>query len=164
MSDVVMSFSPPLDFIARQQGTFRRALEDFSGLWRRFIPIIEAMEADWFATQGDGQWPPLAESTKARKIAAGFSLLPLITDERPDSLHQSLLDPNRAARIEPEMLIWETLVPYAHFHQDGGEVDGRPPQRQVIPDPLPVEHRRRIESATVSWLNEQAALAFRGAL
>lgn len=155
-----MVFRPPLEFIIRQQGAFRRALEDLSGLWRRFIPIIEGMEAEWFATQGEGAWPPLAESTKARKLAAGLSLLPLITDERPDSLHQTLLDPNRAARVEPQMLVWETVVPYAHFHQDGGAVAGRPPQRQVIPDPLPLQHRRRLEAATVSWLNEQAALAF----
>jgi hypothetical protein len=155
-----MVFRPPLEFIVRQQGRFRRALEDLSGLWRRFLPILSAMETDWFESHGEGAWPPLAESTLRSKAAKGYSLEPLITDERDDSLHQTLIDPNRAARIEPGMLIWETEVPYAHFHQDGGEVEGRPPKRQVIPDPLPLQHRRQIESATVSWLNEEAAIAF----
>lgn len=159
---VEMVFRPPLDFIVRQQGAFRRALEDLSGLWRRFLPILEAMELDWFTSQGQGAWPPLAESTLRQKAARGYSLQPLITDGRPSSLQATLTDPNRAATIEPEMLIWGTGVPYAHFHQDGGSVEGRPPQRQVIPDPLPLVHRRQLEAATVSWINEAAALAFGG--
>lgn len=161
MSDVTMHFSPPLEFIIRQQGTFRRALEDMTGLWRRFVPIISAMERRWFESHGDGAWPELAPATVKQKAARGFTADPLRTDDRPESLYQTLIDPQKAARVEAHALIWETTVPYAGYHQDGGSIPGRPPQRQVIPDPLPLADRRLLEAATVSWINEAAAQAFR---
>lgn len=153
-------FQPPLAFIEAQQGAFRHFLEDLSGLWRRFIPIVSDIEQRWFESEGGGAWPALAESTLARKAALGYSAKPLRTDDRPESLYRTLVDPNQAARVEASRLVWETDVPYAHWHQDGGTVPGRPPQRQVIPDPLPLADRRLLESATVSWINEQAAAAF----
>jgi len=155
-----MTFTPPLKFVERQQGRFREVLEDLTGLWARFIPIVEAMELSWFESEGQGAWPPLAESTLRQKAAKGFSLAPLRTDDRAESLYRTLVDPQQAAQIGPRSLTWGTSVPYAGYHQDGGEIAGRPPQRQVIPDPLPLENRRQLEAATVSWLNEQAAIAF----
>lgn len=160
MADVQIVFRPPLDFVARQHGAFRRQLEDLTGLWRRFIPLVAAMEAQWFASHGDGAWPPLAESTVKRKQARGLSLEPLRSDDRQGSLYDTLVDPQLAAVETAHSLIWSTGVPYAHWHQDGGSMAGRPPKRQVIPDPLPVEHRRQFEVATVSWVNEAAAAAF----
>ena len=157
---VTLVLQPPVEFILRQHGAFRRALEDLTGLWERFVPLVAAMEERWISSRGDGSWPDLAESTLASKQQRGFSLEPLRTDDRPESLYRTLVDPQQAARIGPGSLIWETDVAYAHFHQDGGDVAGRPPQRQVIPDPIPLADRRTFEAATVSWLNEQAALAF----
>ena len=160
MADVNMVFQPPLAFIARQQGHFRMLLGDLTGLWRRFIPLLSQMERRWFESHGEGAWPELAESTLERKRAAGFTLEPLRTDDRQGSLYDTLIDPGLAAAEGPNSLVWGTGVPYAHWHQDGGTVPGRPPKRQVIPDPLPVEYRRQFEAATVSWLNEAAAAAF----
>jgi hypothetical protein len=160
VSSVELVFQPPLAFVERQYGAFRRQLEDLTGLWRRFIPLVTAMEEAWFASHGDGAWPPLADSTLRSKTARGLSLEPLRTDDRQGSLYDTLIDPQLAAEVNPGSLVWSTGVPYAHFHQDGGSVAGRPPKRQVIPDPLPLEWRRQFESATVSWVNEAAALAF----
>jgi hypothetical protein len=157
---VTMTFQPPLEFIQAQQGLFRHLLEDLTSLWARFVPLIADMERRWFDSQGEGGWPPLAEATLERKRAEGFSALPLRTDDRQGSLYDTLVDPGLAAEPFGDRLVWSTGVPYAHWHQDGGSVAGRPPRRQVIPDPLPVEYRRQFEQATVSWLNEQAALAF----
>lgn len=162
MGEVTLTFQPPLTFIAAQQGRFRQLLEDLSGLWERFIPLVSQMEKDWFESQGDGAWPDLAESTLRQKAARGYMADPLRTDDRRGSLYDTLIDPQLAADIGPRSLVWSTVVPYAGYHQDGGTVPGRPPKRQVIPDPLPVEDRRRFEQATVSWLNELAARAFRG--
>jgi hypothetical protein len=160
VSAVELVFRPPLAFIERQHGAFRRQLEDLTGLWRRFIPLIVGMEEAWFASHGEGVWPPLAQSTLDRKRARGYSEEPLRTDDRQGSLYNTLIDPQLAADINPGFLVWSTGVPYAHFHQDGGTVPGRPPRRQVIPDPLPLNWRRQFEAATVSWLNEAAAIAF----
>jgi hypothetical protein len=160
MPAVRLEFQPPLAFIERQHGAFRAILEDLTGLWARFIPLLSQMERRWFESHGEGAWPELAESTLERKRAQGFSLEPLRTDDRQGSLYDTLTDPQLAAAAGPHTLVWSTGVPYAHFHQDGGSTPGRPPQRQVIPDPLPVEYRRQFEQATVSWLNEAAAAAF----
>lgn len=160
MTEISVVFQPPLEFIGRQQGAFRRSLEDFSGLWRRFTPIVAEMERRWFDSHGNGGWPALAESTLERKAAEGLSLEPLRTDDRPGSLYDTLTDPQLAAEPGPTRFVWSTGVPYAHWHQDGGTVPGRPPQRQVIPDPLPLADRRVLEAATVGWINEQAAAAF----
>lgn len=157
---VRMEFQPPLAFIERQQGDFRRRLQNLLPLWQRFIPIISRLERAWFESHGAGAWPELAESTLERKRAHGFSLEPLRTDDRQGSLYDTLVDPQLAADVGERQLVWSTGVPYAGFHQDGGSVPGRPPQRQVIPDPLPVEYRRQLEQATVSWINEQAAAAY----
>lgn len=157
---VTMTLQPPIEFIVRQQGAFRMLLSDLSGLWRRFIPIVAEMERGWFESHGQGAWPDLAESTLRQKRAHGHSLEPLRTDDRQGSLYDTLVDPQLAAEIEGDRLVWSTGVPYAHFHQDGGTVPGRPPQRQVIPDPLPLADRRRLESATVAWINDAAARAF----
>ena len=53
---------------------------------------------------------------------------------------------------------WGTDVPYAHFHQDGGSVAGRPPQRKVLD--IRVEDRRKLEAAMVTWINGVSRLTF----
>lgn len=159
-STVRLVFSPPLEFIERQHGAFRRELDNLAGLWERIIPVMVEVERDWFDTHGQGAWPDLAEATLERKQAAGFSPEPLRTDDRQGSLYDTLTDPQLAADAGARELVWSTGVPYAHWHQDGGTVEGRPPQRQVIPDPMPVSYRRQFEQAMVSWLNAAAAAAF----
>lgn len=160
MSTVRIEFRPPLAFIERQQGHFRRLLEDLHPLWDRFLPVIAAFERDWFESHGKGAWPALADSTLDRKRAAGYTLEPLRTDDRQGSLYDTLTDPQLAAEVGRTRMEWSTGVPYAGYHQEGGAVAGRPPKRQVIPDPLPVEYRRQLEHATVSWINQAAADAF----
>ena len=144
-------FSPPLEFIARQAGLFGALLRvEMGALWEGFKPIMGAMEEEQWATHGQGEWPPLAASTLARKTSGEMMV-------ETGDLKDSLVDPNRAMRVQGMSAEYGTNVSYAHFHQDGGSITGRPPQRRVIPDPVPVERRRELEVVMVAWVNRISA-------
>jgi hypothetical protein len=83
---VTMVFQPPVEFIVRQSARFRHELEDLSGLWDRFEPLMSDLEERVFSTQGFGQWPALAESTRRQK---GSSEIMVETGD----LRSSLVDP-----------------------------------------------------------------------
>lgn len=163
---VTVVLDPPIEFILRQTGRFRQQLMQLDGLWERLIPLVAGMEREQFETHAHGAWPPLAESTirdRSRGGTEGSVYYDILV--RTGRLRDSLIDPAAAARTTERALIWETSVPYARFHQqspddDYGFVAGRPPKRQVIPDPIPVDTRRRFETETVRWINDVAAGTF----
>lgn len=144
---------PPLEFILRQSGAFRRALLVLTPLWERFEREMSAIEAERFDSEGYGEWPPLAESTISDRARRGFAAGPIL--QRTRTLRDSLVDPARASRTTPRTMTWGTDVDYAIFHQDGGSTPGRPPRRTVLD--LRVQDRRRLETQMVSWVNEIAA-------
>ena len=144
-------FEPPIEFILRQTGRFRRELENLIPLWERFKVVMEDVERSRFDSEGHGDWPPLAEST--RRYRDGQPLL-----VQTGALRESLVNPGQAADTGPLRMSWGTDVPYAHYHQDGGTIAGRPPQRKILD--IRVEDRRRLEREMVSWINETAALTF----
>lgn len=150
---VSVVFQPPLEFIAKQFGRFHSELSDFENLWDRFEVRMEDIENEQFDTQGQGQWPPLAESTLAQKSAHGWPLDPLI---RTGELKDSVTTTSRAAKRHGQSMEWGTDVPYAGYHQDGGYVAGRPPKREIIPDLNDATYRRGFEQDMVSWINEAA--------
>lgn len=150
---VQLRLEPPLDFILRQHGRFRAALLNFGPLWHRFGRVMAEFEEQWFASHGRGEWQPLAESTLRYKT--GPDIL-----RETDALYESLTDPASALRASAQEASYGTDVEYAHWHQTGGYVAGRPPQRQVLPDPIPVDLRRDLEREMVAWINEVAAATF----
>lgn len=152
---VSVKLEPPISFIRAQAGAFRRDLSNLIPLWDRFERELSAIGQERFDTRGYGEWPALAASTLAQKAAHGFPLDPLI---RTRTLEESLTNPALAAVKGPQQFSWGTDVEYAHFHQDGGDTPGRPPQRKVLD--LRVEDRRRLEREQVSWLNERARLTW----
>jgi hypothetical protein len=153
---VTIELRPPVAFILKQSGAFRLALEDLQPLWELFKPVMGQLEQELFDSQDDGAWPPLADSTLRQKAAAGYPPDPLV---RTGDLMDSLVDPNRGALAEgPQEMTYGTEVEYAHWHQDGGSIPGRPPQRPIID--LKVEGRRRLEQAMVIWLNEVSRLTW----
>lgn len=155
---VSLELSPPLEFIEAQMGEFGRELTDFTGLWERFADTLEDTEHERFATEGFGQWPPLAPSTLAEKTRLGFPITPLV---RTGALEQSLTNREISMRLTPHSMSWGTDVPYAKYHQgyrDDASAptdEGRPPVRKVLD--IRVEDRRRLESSMVGWINEVAA-------
>lgn len=148
--------SPPVPFILRQTGTFKRNLLNLSPLWDKFKPVMSAIEQERFDTEGHGQWPALADSTIQDRLKHGYSAGPIL--QRTRDLADSLIDPNRAAQTGPRHMIWGTDVAYAHYHQDGGTVAGRPPRREILD--IRVDDRRKLEQAQVQWINEIAARTF----
>lgn len=139
-------FRPPLEFILRQSAAFRHQLEDLDGLWDRFEPLMSDLEAQQWDSHGFGEWPPLADSTLRQKTSGELMV-------ETGALRDSLVDPASAAKRSARQLEWSTDVPYAGFHQEGGD---DLPQREVIPDPFPVDWRRRFERETVSYVNDAA--------
>lgn len=147
---VTIQLVPPIQFILRQTGAFQRALFDFSGLFEAFKPVMAEIEQEQFSSHGHGAWPELAESTLRYKKGDGIL-------RETNTLYDSLVDPNVAMRVGARSAEYGTSVDYAHWHQTGGTTPGRPPQRQVIPDPLPAGMRQRLEVVMIRWINEIAA-------
>jgi phage gpG-like protein len=148
---VEIQLEPPVGFILRQAAAFRRSLENLIPLWERFSDTLDEIEQEQFATHGHGAWPPLAESTIEQKSKHGFSLDPLI---RTGTLEGSF----HALTFGPVEFSYGTDVEYAHWHQDGGYVAGRPPQRKVID--LTTDDRRKLERDVVRYVDEAAARTF----
>lgn len=148
---VSLVINPPVEFILKQSGAFQRALvTEMDAMYEMFKPVLGEMEAEQWASNGHGEWPPLAPSTVARK---GHSTILVDTG----ALRASLVDPGSAMRIMGVDAEYGTNIGYAFYHQDGGYVAGRPPQRQVIPDPIDVSIRRQLETLMVRWIDLLAA-------
>ena len=150
---ITLTLVPPIEFILKQSGEFRHALDDLLPLWELFEPIMEEIETEQFDTEGHGSWPALAESTLRQKEGGAILV-------RTGELKASLTGAGAASTKTPKTMTWGTDVAYAHFHQTGGYVAGRPPQRQVIPDPFPPEDRQKLEAAMVTYVNLAARATF----
>lgn len=149
MANVTIRLSPPVEFILRQSGAFRRSLDNLEPLWDRLKPVMSEIEQEQFESHGHGDWPPLAESTLRYKQGPDMMV-------ESGDLKSSLVDPGRAAESGPRQMVWSTDVPYAHYHQEGGSVPGRPPQRVVL-EVRTEDRQGKIEPSVVRWVNEVAA-------
>lgn len=107
------------------------------------MPVLVETEEEQWATGGRGAWPALSPNSKPG---------PALMVQSGDLL-DSLTSP-AAAEMGAMSMSFGTDVFYAGFHQTGTE---KMPARQVIPDPFPVESRRKLEREMVSWLNQVAA-------
>jgi phage gpG-like protein len=141
-----VTFNPPVEFINKQIGGFRRKLEDLIPLWTMFKPEMERIEAERFDAEGYG-WAPLAPATLEDRARQGFPPGPIL--HRTGELRDSLVNPARAADMTPDTLTWGSDVEYAGYHQDGTP---RMPQRKVID--IRVEDRRALERQMIRWINE----------
>lgn len=71
------------------------------------------------------------------------------------TMRAAMINPN-SLQITPRRLKYEPDVPdYAILHQEGGEIEGRPPQRKMVQ--LPMEVRHSWDAIFVSWLNDLRA-------
>lgn len=99
--------------------------------------IYHQSQRDRFASasEEDGTWKPLAPSTVKQHAAIGDSPPHILhlTGDLEDSLQRSHED--HVLEITDNSVIEGTNNEYAHFHQTGGDVAGRPPQRTVYVPP-----------------------------
>jgi len=149
---VSLTLRPPIEFIQRQSGAFRRHLRNLEPLWDRFKPIMSEIESKRFDEEGPG-WAALKESTIRQKAAAGYPLDILI---RTGDLRDSLVEEGRAAKTSAMQMEWGSDVSYAGYHQDGTP---KMAQRKVI-EIEDVEGRRKLERAMVGWINQVARETF----
>lgn len=143
-------------------------LDDFEQLWEDYALVMVQTEEEWFASEGGGTWPPLAPSTVRDKIRDGYPADTLI---RTGDLLESLTDPAVAMEIGQgrstlgtftrNSMTWGTGREYAHFHQHSDPVTGeprdygsQPPERQVIPWPLPAHTQATLEAANEAFVRE----------
>jgi len=153
-------------------------LGDMEDLWARYAEVMVSTETEWFASNGDGTWPPLASDTVRDKELGGW---PPETLVRTGAMLEWLTDPLLAMDVSQgrstlgtfteSAMTWGTSVAdergrergreYAHFHQHTVEgtmmpfdYGGRPPERQVIPWPLPLSTQSQMRDADEAWVEE----------
>lgn len=143
---------------------FTERIADMELLWLDYGDILARFEAEWFASEGRGAWPPLAESTLKWKLAHGYPADPMI---RTGNLLESLTNQERAMEVGQgrstlgtftrDSFSWGTDAKdergreYAHFHQDG---EGKNPVRQVIAWPLPADVEAELDNANRRFVDE----------
>lgn len=104
-------------------------------------------EAAWFASDGRGEWPHLAEATVAYKQREGMPSQPLV---RTGALLRSLTAQRGASSrrtVTAKQMRFGTRVPYAVFHQEGRGV----PLRRVLV-PVDLRTRRRMVADVRDYL------------
>jgi phage gpG-like protein len=135
----------PLGFDVDQRGAGKAAVDlhrmgergsDVRRVSEKVRSVYRRSEERRFDTQGQGGWPPLAESTRARKQQQGLDPRILRATEM---LYRSLTSVRARGQVDeraPSEFRFGTTLPYARFHETGKGV----PQRKLI-DLQPSERR-----------------------
>lgn len=112
---------------------------------------------DWEETrflefsEGNGDWPDLAPSTKLRRAykqgyrrgrhprgeptaleKASNMFFPILRDTEALLESVPVGGPDNEIVIEADGVTSQSTIPYGHYHQEGGSIAGRPPQREFI--------------------------------
>lgn len=98
---------------------------DMRPAWDALRDRFVAYEADWFDSEGRGDWPPLSRDYAAWK-ARHYPGKPIL--RRDDTLYDSVTRPDIDVR-EPAFAVFGTGDPVAVYHQRGTD---RMPARRVI--------------------------------
>lgn len=106
--------------IAESRAPLQRLAERLSHLewfWAEVVEAFTSREQRWFASSGDGGWPPLSPTYAAWKatVAPGQPLLVLSGDMR-----DQLTSPEKTVLFtSPRMIILGSSLPYAGYHHTG---------------------------------------------
>jgi phage gpG-like protein len=148
---VSIHFEPGLVVIKRDAEDFAAQIEDLTELWHRFADLMAEVETERWDSEGFGSWPPLAASTLRQKHGGQ-----LMVDT--GALLASLTGSQAIKEISPQRMVYGTDVDYAHWHQDGGYKEGRPPRRVILD--VPDFEEPRFEEEAIRFANEVAARTF----
>lgn len=134
-------------------------LDDWDPLWSSIDDIMVEHEQAWFASNGEGTWPKLADYTIKDKARRGYPPETLI---REGDLLASLTDPESAGEVGQgrttlgtftrKSYSWGSDEPTAQYHQDGRETPNFMPARPVIV--LTPHLLRQIEDAQEGFLDD----------
>lgn len=125
---------------------FTERLGDLTPAFEAIADDFLAIEERQFASEGGGNWRPLAASTLERKARLGLDHRILHATHR---LRNSLTQKGNAEairRITADEALLGTSVPYAFFHQQGAGVPRRRPVELSEAD------KRRWVRSIQSWL------------
>lgn len=98
--------------------------------------------------RGGTPWPELSAKYAAWKDLH-YGVLPVLYLE--GAMWDALFD-RQSYRVTRESLRYRPRNDYAHWHQDGGYIPGRPPQRTII-DLIPEDYDQ-VEIIFQDWLDE----------
>jgi hypothetical protein len=99
--------------------------------------------------RGGKPYEPLSLDYEKRKAADGYGMEPIL--RRTGAMEMALFDED-AFHITSQHLDYEPDSEYAFWHQVGGYVFGRPPQREIIV--LTTSDAEEIEDIFTIWLDD----------
>jgi len=144
--------------LRRKLGKLHADLDDFEPLWDDLTTIMQRHVLEWFETEGEGTWPALAPEYEAAKRRAGYTGGILV---REGNLLASLLDPERARRIEQgrttlgtftkKVFTWSTDEPTAAYHTEGRDWPPMPPRPPLVVTPGLIA---QVHEAAEDWLDD----------
>jgi phage gpG-like protein len=118
------------DVASRHLTELAKRGDDPRPAFREIVEDVRSAEADWFASEGRGSWPPLAARTLAAKARAGHAGGALVAT---GALRRSLTVKRGAGAVRSatkRQMKFGTKVHYARFHDTG---EGAPKRRVMIP-------------------------------
>lgn len=128
-------------------------LSDWRPLWERVSPVVYARLAEWFDSQGRGEWAPLSPRY-ARWKEAHFPGRPTLV--LTGALRRSVLNsgaPNNIERFFGDRAEWGTRDPKANWHQKG--TSRMPARRVIVVDP---NLRRDIAGVFADYIREEVGI------
>jgi phage gpG-like protein len=121
-----------------------------SPLRRSFNMVILPSIKARMENEGYGEWEDLTEEYLARKIADGYGGKPIL--ERTGKGKRDIF--STPPVVHQDEMMWAPDNDYMHWHQSGGYVEGRPPQRTWLE--LDVDDEEQIDGIFQTWLDELA--------
>lgn len=121
-----------------------------SPLRRSFYQTILPSVMARFENEGYGEWEELSKAYEKEKFAAGYGGKPIL--ERTGDGKRAIY--RQQPHITRDGLSWAPHSDYMHWHQSGGYVAGRPPQRTWLE--LDEDDEDQIEAIFQVWLDELA--------
>lgn len=146
--------------LRRKARVFQTEIDDFGPLWDSLTNVMIEHELDWFASEGEGSWPPLSPKYEARKVREGFEPETLV---RTEVLLESLTTPGAAevgqgrttaGTFAGNTFSWGTDDETAEYHTTGR--DDMPPRPPLV---LTSKLRERVRQEAEDFLSETLILS-----
>jgi phage gpG-like protein len=122
------------DEVTRRFRRYGRHLGTWRSLWRGIGADLARAQRAWWASKGEGSWPPLKPATVREKQRLGYGRRPMLV--RTGELRRAMTQQRRfvAARSGDVLLVQiPPEVAYGRFHQTGAPRANLPRRRVLLP-------------------------------
>lgn len=127
----------------------RDAREPFREVMHEVIFPAMREQMDSEGERSGDPWQELSEKYRLWKESSPWGGAPIL--ELTGKMERALFD-SHSYRATKDHLTYAPKSDYAHWHQGGGYVEGRPPQRKILE--LIFEDELHIEGIFENWLDE----------